>query len=164
MQTAAFLDREKEGERWLTRYEEEADTLRQSIPDGLRHSRLAILSLSPKGIQLWGRRAGTVLYDDLQLRAVRGAGKIKFTQFMEAEQLPALEADALFISVAKDRQSQDGWEQLRQTEAWNSLKAVRSGKVYLASGQAWLSEPYLEYTANRHSQLLQELKIAFRAL
>lgn len=162
--TAGFLDREKEGERWLARYDEEAEAVRRNLPGSLRESRLAILSLSPKGIMLWGRRAGTVLYDDLRIGAARGVGEVKFTEYIEAGQLLTLEADALLVSVAKERQTQAGWERLRQSADWNSLKAVRSGNVYLAPGHAWLSEPYLEYTANRHRQLLNELKLVFRAL
>jgi ABC-type Fe3+-hydroxamate transport system substrate-binding protein len=162
--TACFLDREKEGESWLTRYDEQVEAVRRNIPDFFRESKTLIFNISARGIQIWGRRAGTVLYDDLQFQYARGVEHIEFTEYVKAEDLVAFDADVLLISVTKDQQSQVVWEQLQRTESWRKLRAVQNRNVYLTSGHKWLQEPILEYTANRHEQMLKELNLLFRAL
>ncbi|THF73262.1 helix-turn-helix domain-containing protein [Cohnella fermenti] len=166
--TAAFLDREQEGERWLARYEEQAEAVRRRVPDAFRQGKLLLLTISPAGVRVWGRRAGTVLYDDLGLECAPGVESIEFMRELAAgdhlAMLKSFRADTILISVAKDRQSQQEWERLQRTSAWAGLNAVRNRNVHLASSQTWLREPYLEYTANRHEQLLQELDRLFCAL
>ncbi|MDH6369250.1 ABC-type Fe3+-hydroxamate transport system substrate-binding protein [Paenibacillus sp. PastF-3] len=161
---AGFLDREKEGESWLSRYDEQVEAVRRNVSGCFRKGKMLIFNISHRGIQLWGRRAGTVLYDDLQFQYAQGVEHIEFTEYVEAERLMTFDADIILISVTKDHQSQTEWERLQRTEPWIKLKAVQNGNVYLTSGHKWLQEPILEYTANRHEQLLQELNLLFRVL
>ncbi|RAV23341.1 AraC family transcriptional regulator [Paenibacillus contaminans] len=163
LQTARFLDREKEGEQWLARYDSKAEAMRHNVPASFCHGGLLILNISPLGIQIWGKRAGTVLYDDLGVRCARGVERIEYTEFAKVERLAAIDADALMVSVMRERQSLAEWERLQQSECWKGLKAVRNRNVYLMSGDSWHREPILEYTANRHELLLQELDLLFRA-
>ncbi|MFF2090641.1 helix-turn-helix domain-containing protein [Paenibacillus sp. NPDC058174] len=162
--TAQFLEREKEGERWLARYNQQVEAVAQCMPAAFRQGTLLIISISSRGINVWGRRAGTVLYDDLELACAPGVDAIAFTDYVQAEQLGAYDADSILIHVLKDRESQAEWERLQHSEAWRKLRAVRSRHVYHTSGHAWLAEPILEYTANRHDHMLQELNALFRAL
>ncbi|QJD85954.1 AraC family transcriptional regulator [Cohnella herbarum] len=163
IQTARFMEREKEGERWLIRYEEQAAEARRIVPPSLRQGRLLILNISARGMQVWGKRAGTVLYDDLQIHYAAGVEHIPFTEFVTASGLKAFDADALLVTVMKDRQSQTEWERLQHTEEWGRLRAVRNRNVCLGFDRNWLQEPILEYTANRQEQLLQDLIMSFRA-
>ncbi|MFB9273804.1 helix-turn-helix domain-containing protein [Cohnella cellulosilytica] len=164
IQTARFMEREKEGERWLARYEEQAAEARKTVPSSLRQGTWLILNISARGLQIWGRRAGTALYDDLRISPAAGIERIPFTEFVTEDRLEAFDADVLLISVMKDRQSQAEWERLQRTGAWKELKAVRNRQVCLGSDSNWQQEPILEYTANRQMQLLQEMKMLFRAL
>ncbi|WP_042163214.1 helix-turn-helix domain-containing protein [Paenibacillus gorillae] len=161
--TAQFLEREKEGERWLARYDQQVENVTECMPMTFKQGTLLIISITSRGINVWGRRAGTVLYDDLGLTCAPGVETIEFTEYVQMEQLAAYDADSILIHVLKDRDSQSEWEHLQRSEAWRTLRAVRSGNVYHTSGQAWLAEPILEYTANRHDHMLQELNALFRA-
>jgi ABC-type Fe3+-hydroxamate transport system, periplasmic component len=166
--TAEFLNREKEGERWLSRYEEHVEAVRQRVPAAFRQGKLLIMTIAPNTIRIWGRRAGTVLYDDLRIEYAPGVESIAFaldfTADDEAEKLFSFDANTILISISKDRESQAEWELLQRTDAWRGLNAVKNRNVHLAPSQTWLREPYLEYTAYRHEQLLQELDMLFRAL
>lgn len=156
LQTARFLEREKAGEQWLARYDDKVEEVRQRVPGSFQHGECLILTLSPHGIQIWGKRAGTVLYDDLRLRCAAGVEQIKFTEFISVEQVAAFDPDVLIVSVMRDRKSQGEWERLQQSDCWKRLKAVKGRNVCLTSGHTWLREPILEYTANRHEHMLHE--------
>ncbi|GGG53885.1 helix-turn-helix domain-containing protein [Paenibacillus radicis (ex Gao et al. 2016)] len=162
--TAQFLEREKEGSLWLTRYDQQVEAVAQRMPAAFRQGTLLIISIASRGINVWGKRAGTVLYDDLGLTCPTGVETVESTEYVQAEQLGAYDADSILIHVLKDRDSQIIWERLQRSEVWRKLRAVRNHNVYHTSGQAWLAEPILEYTANRHDHMLQELNALFRAL
>ncbi|MFF2016298.1 helix-turn-helix domain-containing protein [Paenibacillus sp. NPDC058177] len=162
--TVEFLDRDKEAESWLGRYDKKAEVIRENIPYSFRQGGLLILNILPRGFEVWGKRAGTVLYDDLQIHCARGVEHIEFTEQVQAGQLASFDADILLVNVMKDGQSLMNWQRLQRSKLWQRLKAVRNGHVYQTSGQAWLAEPILEYTANRHYDFLQELEQLFRAL
>lgn len=164
IRTARFVEREQEGERWLARYEEQAAEARLLVPQSLRQGRWLVLNVSARGVQVWGRRAGTVLYDDLQLPQAAGVDLIPFTEMATADKLGEHDADALLVTVMKDRQSQAHWELLQRSESWRSLRAVRERHVFLGAEHTWLQEPILEYTANRQAQMLQDMSMLFRAL
>lgn len=162
--TAQFLEREKEGNKWLSRYDEKAAAVKRSVPAAFRQGSLLIVNFSSKGIKVWGRRAGTVLYDDLDIAYAKGVEQIRFTEFVPAERLEAFEADLLLIHVMKDPVSAELWNKTQSSPVWQHLKAVRNGRVYLTSSPAWVAEPILEYTAYRHDHLLDELQQVFSAL
>ncbi|RED75265.1 AraC family transcriptional regulator [Cohnella phaseoli] len=164
IQVARFIEREKEGEQWLDRYEGQAEELRSIVPSAFRSGRLLILNICARGMQIWGKRAGSVLYNDLRIPCAAGVEQIPFTEFATVERLSELDADTLLVTVVKDRESQAEWERLQLTEAWKGLRAVRNRNVYRGSDRNWLQEPILEYTANRQELLLQDLKQLFRAL
>jgi len=164
IRTAGFLEREKEGERWLARYEEQAAEARRIVPASIRQGKLLIANVSARGLQIWGKRAGTVLYDDLGIPHAEGVERIPFTEFATAEELGRFEADTLLVTVMKDRQASAEWERLQAAWEWKRLRAVRSHRVYLGSDRSWQQEPILEYTANRQESLLLDVKMLFGAL
>ncbi|NWL87958.1 AraC family transcriptional regulator [Paenibacillus sp. 79R4] len=162
--TAKFLNREAEAEKWLARYDEQAAAIRMKVPTDFQAGAWLILTLCPRGIKIWGRRAGTVLYDDLQLPCAKGVEQIEFTTFEEVGQLGRFDADVMLVHVLKDAQSQSLWQKTRLSEDWGRLKPVCHGQVLQTSNAAWMAEPILEYTANRQELLLQELDQLFSAL
>ncbi|WP_165452750.1 helix-turn-helix domain-containing protein [Paenibacillus thalictri] len=161
--TARFLDKEQEGEKWLSRYDDKADAVREKIPDAFRQGGLLILHVSARGIKIWGKRAGTVLYDDLQVGCAGGVERIRYTEFIEAEQLADFMADVVLMNVMKDRQSQMNWSRLKRSEHWQRLNAVQNRHVYVTSGLTWFGEPIMEYTAYQHYRFLQQLDLLFCA-
>ncbi|MWV42725.1 ABC transporter substrate-binding protein [Paenibacillus sp. HJL G12] len=162
--TARFLDREEEADRWLARYDKKAAAERKHVPSVFKQGSLLILNFCPKGIIVWGKRAGTVLYDDLHIACAKGVEEIEFTEIVEAERLETFDADVMLIHVMKDPHSQTFWQQLLESQTWTNLKAVRNRHIFYTSGPDWIAEPILEYTANRHDLLLEELKQLFSAL
>lgn len=161
--TARFLEREAQAERWLDDYERKAAAARGAVPDCFAKRAALMLTVTSRGICVWGRRVASALYEDLGLRSAYGVDAIAFTEEAEIADLAAYDADMFVVHIMRDPQSQSAWEHLRSSEQWNRLRAVREGAVLFASGQAWCGEPVLEYTANRQELLLQELDSLFRA-
>ncbi|WP_161601365.1 AraC family transcriptional regulator [Paenibacillus luteus] len=164
LMTAQFLDREKEAEKWLTRYDLKVGGVLENIPASFRQGRLLILNIVPRGIKVWGKRAGTVLYDDLKIHCATGVEQIEFTEYVETGQLATFDADLILINVMIDWHSQTRWDQLHRSEQWQKLKAVRNHNVHYTAGHSWLAEPIMEYTAHRHYHWLEELNQLFCAL
>jgi ABC-type Fe3+-hydroxamate transport system substrate-binding protein len=164
LMTAQFLEREKEAEKWLTRYDMKVEAVMENIPASFRQGRLLILNISPRGIKVWGKRAGTVLYDDLKFLCATGVEQIELTEYVETDQLAVFDADLILINVMSDWQSQMRWDQLQRSEQWQGLNAVRNHNVHYTAGHSWLAEPIMEYTAHRHHHLLEELNQLFCAL
>jgi ABC-type Fe3+-hydroxamate transport system substrate-binding protein len=162
--TADFLGREQAAEKWLLRYDRQASAVRERLPSVLNQGSLLTLHISSKGINVWGKRAGTVLYDDLRIQCAARAEQVAYTEEITAAQLADFPADALLLHVQKDEPSLLAWHQLQQSGPWQKLHAVQQGHVYFSSGYNWLAEPMLEHTANRHYMLLQDLDRLFRAL
>lgn len=161
--TARFLEREQEGEQWLASYDKKAADIRARVPLALRQGSLLIVNVTSSGLKVRGKKAGTVLYDDLHMASAEGVEQIRYASSVEPEQLESFQADNMLVQVMRDAQAQENWRLLQQAEAWRELKAVRNRRVFPAASPAWIAEPELEYTANRHGQFLLELDRLFSA-
>ncbi|MBW7454089.1 AraC family transcriptional regulator, partial [Paenibacillus sepulcri] len=65
---ADFTNKASEAESWLSQYDERAERARQAIPAVFRERDTLVLKVSGSQLLIVGRRAGTVLYDDLHFR------------------------------------------------------------------------------------------------
>ncbi|MDR6549587.1 AraC family transcriptional regulator [Paenibacillus qinlingensis] len=61
-----FLGKEREAEKWLQNYDLKAADVRDTVQMTLKKETVLVVLFHHQDIQVWGRLAGTVLYDDLQ--------------------------------------------------------------------------------------------------
>ncbi|GAA3406052.1 helix-turn-helix domain-containing protein [Paenibacillus hodogayensis] len=162
--TAEFLGKPAEAERWLDRYDGKLADLKRFIAPLLGQERILILGICRHKLLAWGRRAGTVLYDDLERKPARHVEDIPWVKEITVHQLDAFEADRIVIHVGEDDASQMSWRLLERSEGWRELSAVRSGSVHPTKACKWFDCPWNENNAYRHEQWLSELRQLFGAI
>jgi AraC-like DNA-binding protein len=110
--TADFLGKMKDATRWLYSYDQKAAGIRETVKKRLRDETVIVVVIDKMRMYIWGRHAGTVLYDDLQLAPARHIDSILWTQAIEAHDLCTYDADHMILSVPKDEISQATWQRV----------------------------------------------------
>lgn len=155
---AAYMDKSKEAESWLCRYDRKVDQAMNALPDALRERPTLLLKISARRLLVLGRRAAALFYEDLRIpMPAASANGNDWLHSVSAEQLTEYAAANIVVSVNEDAASRATWEQLQQSAVWRGLPAVRDGAVYRLSGSSWFEFPWGEYTAFNHEQMLSEL-------
>lgn len=72
------------------------------------------------------------------------------------EVLPDFDADAIFVIVNRDGQSQTAFKQLEKSGIWKGLKAVNNKHVYMIPDQPWL-----DYSALGNKMAIDDAKQIF---
>jgi len=163
-ETARFLDRVKDAERWLHGYEHEANKARISVKQRIGEGSMLAVNVASDGLSLWGRKVGTVLYDDLGISMPSAEiGRIFPTADTTPEQLMELDADWILLNIGLDVLSVAKWDRIRASESWQSLTAVRHNRVIYTPNYQWFGSPYLEYNAFHQERFLQELTMCICA-
>ncbi|MFB9274928.1 AraC family transcriptional regulator [Cohnella cellulosilytica] len=154
--TAEFLDMPAAAERWLEHYERRLEEFgRKSSFSG---DRVLAFGVCRHKLLVWGRRAGSLLYDDLKWRpALRIDEFPSWTKEVDANRLSEFEADRLLLHVGEDAVSQQTWRLLERSAEWNGLKAVQNGSVQPLKNCSWFDCPWNEYNAYRFGQWLDEM-------
>ena len=149
-QIAEVVGHERQHEEWLDRYESQVLLTAASIRDVIGDASVSLLHILAGRLVVYGsRNGGAVLYEDLGLRAPYRWDAIDVYQEVTIEQLPAFTGEHLILIVDSDGSSLQVWEELRHSEVWLGLHAVRSGRVYKQPEMPWL-----DYSPYAHGQLL----------
>ncbi|CAI6025008.1 AraC family transcriptional regulator [Cohnella sp. JJ-181] len=148
-QVGAFLGDAGEAERWIGRYDRDAADLRERLAQVVGRDAALLVIVGRQGISVCGRRAGTVLYDDLGFGVPAGleTGDIAWTRTVTPEELSGFGADRILVHRGSDSAADAEWERLARSESWRSLPAVREGKVHFGSGCDYFEAPVNEYAA-----------------
>ncbi|UKS28891.1 helix-turn-helix domain-containing protein [Paenibacillus sp. HWE-109] len=157
LQIADLVNRTKDAAKWLKQYDEKAASLRESLKLTIQDDKVLLVVVYYERLILWGRRAGTVLYDDLQLAYGHQLDQIEWTKDIEACELADYAADRLIVNVPRDAISQSTWQRISKLAAWSGLQAVKNNQVYLTSGFTGLESPWNEHTAFNHERFLQQI-------
>ncbi|WP_068780496.1 AraC family transcriptional regulator [Paenibacillus sp. GM2] len=159
LMTADFLQMNEAAAAWLERYEQKARSVRERIHSVVGDKKVLVLKVAGEEMQIWGRKAMTVLYDDLGLAPASLMNQIDWYEAVELERLSGCDENCLFVvSVNEDLRSQAYWKQLQEDEGWRGLRPVRENKVYLQSGHpAWVY-PWLENSALYHERQLARVE------
>ncbi|WP_138752642.1 helix-turn-helix domain-containing protein [Paenibacillus sinopodophylli] len=156
---ADFTNKSREAESWLTGYDWKAEAVRRQLQPGVKKSVVLILKISGSRISVVGRRAATVLYDDLQLKTPYRLGVIDpWLQVVLPHQLEDFQADHILLSVNEDEDSQAAWRGLLASEYWESLRAVKHRMITYLPGSPWFEFPSGEYSAFHHDRMLDEVQ------
>ncbi|SFF31710.1 ABC-type Fe3+-hydroxamate transport system, substrate-binding protein [Paenibacillus algorifonticola] len=150
---AEWLNKSSEAEAWLDQYERKTRAVREQVKKVWGKERLLIARISGHAIHILGIRSlGEVFYDDLQIAPAAGIIPDQPEQQWTRDELMHTDADRLLLIVDDDAKAQAAWQELRQSEAWGQLKAVRNRRIdYLPS------YPWTEYTAFTQDLVLDEV-------
>lgn len=154
--TGAFLDCEDEAERWLARYDRAVAAVRDRLRKIIGEDAVLVLTVGGRGAQVCGRRAATLLYDDLGFVEPAGVReqKIAWTKAIDLSALPRLGADRIVVHRSRDAGSAQAWERLSRSKAWLELPAVAAGKIHWTSDSDFFEAPVNEYAAEPLGRLL----------
>ncbi|OBZ18663.1 hypothetical protein A8L34_03600 [Bacillus sp. FJAT-27264] len=151
---AEALGRTHEGEQWLEQYDRQARSVREQVQPIVKDDKVLVLKVSTDGLFVWGRKAMTVFYDDLQITPAPLVNEIEWFEPMEAWQLASYDADRIVTTVDDDTASRLLWNNLQQSEHWITLAAVQHHAVHSLPGHSSWVFPWIEYTAWDHKLLL----------
>ncbi|MFF2092297.1 AraC family transcriptional regulator [Paenibacillus sp. NPDC058174] len=160
--TAAFIGKEEEGGRWLERYEQKAAIIRKQLGPATRRDTVAVFIVSKGQLYVWGRKAGTVLYNDLQLGMPPAVADIDWLEPIDAQHLDRYDADRVLVHVEGDPLSQAYWSHLSRQRDWKRLAAACGPKLQVFSGNDLFKAPWNEYSAHYCERFLDEAPGLFR--
>ncbi|MFF2090908.1 AraC family transcriptional regulator [Paenibacillus sp. NPDC058174] len=156
---ADFLGMTDHAVSWLEHYEQKAQLVQERVHNRIGNDKVLVLKVAGDEMQIWGRKAMTVLYDDLGIKPAALMGSVEWYAPVELEQLAHCEEDCRFIvSVNGDFQSQAFWKKLQTDKRWSGLRQVRQNRVHLQQGhQAWVY-PWFENSALYQERQLDRLE------
>ncbi len=160
---ARHIGREREAEEWLERYDSKAEAVQKRIKSRVGGETFLILGVGGKGFGIYGQRnVGAVLYGDLKLQVPEGAAQVEHYRQIALDELWSLDADRILLTVFKigdempaEQAIRKQLQRLKASRQWNSLKAVRLGKVYSMHDNSHL---YTSYNAYSHDLLLRKME------
>ncbi|MED4071516.1 ABC transporter substrate-binding protein [Priestia endophytica] len=159
---AKIVDREKEANQFIKDYEEEAKEVKSLIQKELgKHNSTMAIRVTAKELRVFTtkRPMGPILFEDLGLTPASKVKELDQTQPYEVisqEVLPDFDADAIFVVVNEDDQSQTAFKELEKSPIWKGLKAVKNEHVYVVPEQPWL-----DYSALGNKLALDDAKELF---
>lgn len=145
---STVIDKRQQGRDWLEVHEEKVAVIRERKRAllGVRET-CAALVIDKDSFRVAGdRNMGHVLYRALRWKPhplVQHIiddynGSNVFSDALAFEDIYRYDADRLFVMVnIRDASAEAGFRKLQNTEAWQSLKAVRSGNVHVVSFDRW---------------------------
>jgi len=155
---AQFLNKSDEATKWLARYDRKAATIRKQIHPTIREDKLAVVIIKEDKLQVWGRLAGTVLYDDLRIPVPDAVANTTWNLSIEPQELAGLGANRLLIHISDNAASRASWDRL----TWHELGAVQKQHIHLAIDSAWFEAPWNEYSAYNHDRFLGDIPHLFK--
>ncbi|MBO9608483.1 MAG: AraC family transcriptional regulator [Paenibacillaceae bacterium] len=154
--TASFLSRTDAAESWLREYEQKAAETREAVRRIVKDDTVLIVNVFRDQLLLWGRRAGTALYDDLRLATPEGVAGFDWTRPATAGQLADFQADRVLMNVSADSASMSTWRKLLRSEEWGQMPAVRQQRVHATFGYDGLEAPWNNYSAYPFGRFMQD--------
>ncbi|MFD2329126.1 helix-turn-helix domain-containing protein [Cohnella sp. GCM10020058] len=151
-----FLDKRKEAAKWLERYERNAEGWRTELRRLTAGERMLALKIAGDAIYVWGRRAATVLIDDLGLSLAPSVDASHWYAETSLDRLASFEADRIIVIADRDSRSRATWSAVQASGHWRDLAAVRRGAVHVLAGYDQWVHPWLENTAFNHERFMHQ--------
>ncbi|SFT27093.1 AraC family transcriptional regulator [Paenibacillus sp. BC26] len=158
---AELLGKQEEARKWLTRYDRKAAATKESLSPLIRQDALLVLLVCRDQLYVWGRRAGTVLYDDLGIPAPKAISDLEWKRPIQPQELAEVASDRILLHVEDDDAAQALWNRVSQSEVWRELSPVRNNKIHLAFGYSCFEAPWSDYAASQHDIFLSDVPRLF---
>ncbi|MBB6736088.1 helix-turn-helix domain-containing protein, partial [Cohnella zeiphila] len=155
--TAGFLKRAGEAEKWIGRYERQAARWREAIRRSTSVETALLVHFYQGKLYVWGKKAGTVLYDDLGLVPGEGAEGEEWVRKADPGEIADFSADLLLVNVSGDPVTQAHWERLAGSDEWKELTAGGRRRAFRTPGYAGWEAPWNEYAAFHLERQLERL-------
>lgn len=132
---AAIFDRSAKAQAVIASYDQKADKIRQQLQQSHADETVLLLRVRQKDIRVYGtgRRAGPVLYNDLQMTPHRLVPIDQNYQPISSELIAQMDADRIFLMV----EDEEKLGNVEKSTLWQSLPAVKAGRVYRVNIQPW---------------------------
>jgi ABC-type Fe3+-hydroxamate transport system, periplasmic component len=160
-QLARFLEREEEAEAWLKRYDRDVTAVRERIAPLLEGKSVLVLVVGKSQLSVWGRQAGTVLYDDLGIKLPTAVREHDWIKPITPSELSEIQTDRIFVHVERGAAAEERWQQLSRSEQWRTLQAVQADAVHVAFGYGCFDAPWNEYAAEPIGRFLNDIPALF---
>ncbi|MFE5317641.1 helix-turn-helix domain-containing protein [Paenibacillus sp. NPDC056579] len=137
---SAMFGRKAQYVQWIRHFEQKASLARRRLAQGWkRNETVMVLIASSNELRVYGgrRQLGEVLYRELRLLPPQGITLQDHYTCVTPEQLRRFEPDHIFLATTNSNLTGAQVKELRESDAWNRLSAVRRGNVYEVS--SWLN-------------------------
>ncbi|MDQ0880446.1 ABC transporter substrate-binding protein [Peribacillus sp. V2I11] len=157
-----LVDRQQQAEKFISDYEKQTKEVKNLIENKLGEgSKVMAIRVTAKELRVFStkRPMGPILFQDLGFKPANGVEDIDENlpyEVISQEVLPDFDADAIFVIVNGDDESQTAFKQLEDTPIWKGLKAVKGKHVYVVPDQPWL-----DYSALGNKMAMDNAKEIF---
>lgn len=128
-----IVGRQKEAEQSLQDYEKKVAEAKAEIQKAAGSQSVLLAILNEKTIRVQGTTGHAVndlLYKDLGLKPASGIPTDKQRVEVSLEGLSTFTPDVIFLQKNRFSTVEQAYENLKKNNVWNSLPAVKNGKVY----------------------------------
>jgi iron complex transport system substrate-binding protein len=142
---AEILDREKESQELLNKYNQRVFNLRNRLGTRLDSMQVSISNTSSEyGIWAYGEShySGQILNDIGIKRPEAQRGKIFYLESISKEKIEDIDGDVLFFASWERTDDEKTLAKLKQDKLWQYLKAVQKNRVYSVGGHWHNSDIY----------------------
>ncbi|MCY8981588.1 AraC family transcriptional regulator [Bacillus halotolerans] len=150
LHTASFLKEESEAEKWLAAYDKQTAAAKKTLLHAQEFRYLFLRLHKQRFYMAHNRSVREVFFEDLGFQSAEPADTPS-EQAISLEDITNCQADCIMLFLFKEPETIAYYQQLKQSEIWQNLSAVRNGRVYHLS-----SDPWNEYSACGHERIVQQ--------
>ncbi len=134
---STFLDRDTIARQYMNAYQKDSNSAKNTIA-AANPGTIAVVMIKDNAMQVYGssqQGTGAVIYQDLALKAPEGIPTGAASTTITMAQLQQMNPDTLFIATGEKDDTAAALSKRMEASAdgaaWNALKAVQNGKVYI---------------------------------
>ena len=135
---AEILDKSQKSEQLLAQYQARVEAFQQTMGDRLNKTKVSVVRAEADGDIGFRDSAsfpGSVL-EDIGLPRPVSQQSDKVTQHVSLERLDLLDGDVIFVAI--DPGAEDSFKGFQNRPLWQTLNAVKNGRVYVVDSGYWL--------------------------
>ncbi|MEW4368963.1 ABC transporter substrate-binding protein [Paenibacillus kandeliae] len=145
---STFLDRDTAARQYMNAYQKDSNAAKSAIAPVIGSSTVAAVQMQDNAMQIYGstqQGVGSVLYQDLALKAPIGIDTSAASTPVTIAQLQQMNPDYLFISSGVKDDTAEAWSKRMASTtdgaAWSGLKAVQDKHVYIVDASFFNDTP-----------------------
>jgi iron complex transport system substrate-binding protein len=154
--------KQKEAEQIINDYKTEAAAAKEQLGEQLKEKKVVVVRIREGNLYIYPETVffNPVLYADLGLTAPAEVKAAKAQENISLEKFSEMDPDYLFVQFSPDenRDNPQALEDLQNNPIWQSLKAVKNGKVFVnvvdplaQGGTAWSKVRFLKAAVEKLS-------------
>ncbi|GKU75867.1 ABC transporter substrate-binding protein [Paenibacillus sp. L3-i20] len=135
---ANIIGKEDKAIQLIANYDEKMKASAELVKATIGNESVLFLRVLEKDYRVYGKvsPAGSVLYNDLALKAPEGVPMDKKLQVISIEVMPELNPDHIFLLVQEDAEEKMG--ELQNNPLWKNINAVKNNRIYPVDQRLWI--------------------------